>query len=247
MAALRATLQQREELLNEVHGLTRFTDSLQRWPRRRCIAHQTTLLAINAAIEAARAGEVGRGFAVVASEVRMLSQRSAETGKKISETVTSVNQAFARTFDISQQYAQRDAEMVAHSEQVIEGVLAQFGNSATGLSQASEVLRTESQNIQREISNVLVALQFQDRVSQVLGHVRDDQNKLLQTLSAAQSQSAAGKWPEPIDTEQWLAVLAQTYTTQEQVALHQRDPAQRSAQAKAAEQTKPDPSEITFF
>jgi len=236
VASLRSSLQEKEELLNEVHGLSRFTEALQEMAKDvGAIAHQTNLLAINAAIEAARAGAVGRGFAVVASEVRMLSKQSGETGKKIADTVDTVNKAIANTLQVSRQYAQQDAEMVSHSDQVIENVLGQFRGTATDLNDSANLLREESQLIQNEICEVLVALQFQDRVSQMLTHVRNDQDKLSRTLDESGQKIATGLAPQPIDTAIWLEALASTYTTQEQYGTHGGSHAQSSS------------TEITFF
>lgn len=241
IAALRSSLKEKEDLLQEVHGLSSFTDALQQMAKDvGAIAQQTNLLAINAAIEAARAGEVGRGFAVVASEVRMLSKQSGETGKKIAETVDTVNKAIASTLQVSRQYADKDAQMVSHSERVIETVLGEFGNTANDLSHSADVLREESQRMQSEISDVLVALQFQDRVSQMLGHVRDDQGKLIQTLEQSAHAIAEGTRPQPIDTHAWLEELASTYTTQEQYATH-------GGSGPTHTQTLSDSTEITFF
>ncbi len=54
------------------------------------IADQTNLLALNAAIQSAMAGEHGRGFAVVADEIRLLSERSTESTKRIATLVKSI-------------------------------------------------------------------------------------------------------------------------------------------------------------
>jgi methyl-accepting chemotaxis protein len=240
LTSLRTSLKEKEDLLMEIHGLSSFTEALKQMAKDvGAIAQQTNLLAINAAIEAARAGEVGRGFAVVAAEVRMLSKQSGETGKKIADTVETVNKAIANTLQVSNQYAEQDAKMVAHSEKVIDTVLGEFSSTAHNLNESGNVLRQESQLIQGEISEVLVALQFQDRVSQVLGHVRADQDKLSQTLAQGEQQLATGQAVSAIDTDAWLDALASTYTTQEQYTMHS---------GGAGQTATPDTStDITFF
>jgi methyl-accepting chemotaxis protein len=236
-SSLRSTLEEKESLLRQVESLSRFTDALKAMAKEvGDIAGQTNLLALNAAIEAARAGEVGRGFAVVADEVRKLSTLSGETGKKISETVDAVNKAITDTLQVSRKYAQQDAEMVSGSEQSIEQVLSQFRVTTTALSDSADVLRRESAIIRGEIDEVIVALQFQDRVSQVLGHVRNDLQKLETRLGEADRDRAEGRQPSPLEPSVWLDSLARTYTMPEQHAVH----------GGGQSQTVTEP-EITFF
>ena len=237
ISTLRAALGTKEAMLGEVAALAKLTESLQRMAADvGDIAKQTNLLALNAAIEAARAGEVGRGFAVVADEVRKLSDLSAATGRKIGETIGTVNQAIGDTLDAAQHYAQQDAQMVDNAEQVIAQVVERTHSALTGLADSSEVLRQEAQTISTEIGEVLVALQFQDRVSQVLGHVCADMGKLKQHIDSQQQLRLNDATAEPIDANVWLEELSQTYTVPEQHAIHRGGATPASAE-----------TEITFF
>jgi methyl-accepting chemotaxis protein len=237
VATLRSALAMKESMLGEVTSLSQFTESLKRMAKDvGDIAKQTNLLALNAAIEAARVGEAGRGFAVVSDEVRKLSTLSGETGKKIDETVETVNKAIAATLRISHQYARQDEEMIVKSEKVIEHVVGSVHAALRGLADSSAVLRRETQSIGEEISDVLVALQFQDRVSQVLGQVGKDMSKLKDRLADQERQLAAGGTPGPMDAATWLDELSHTYTVPEQHMVHSG-----GAPPKAAA------TEITFF
>ena len=231
--SLRAATHSKEILLREVDQLAQFTGDLKLMATEVAnVAGQTNLLALNAAIEAARAGEAGRGFAVVADEVRKLSTMSGDTGKKISQRVEQINAAITSAAAASEQSAARDVESVKHSEAVIGQVIARFHSAASRLTESSAILNNASIGIRDEISDVLVSLQFQDRVSQILSHTRDDMRK----FEAHVSDNLNAEKRTPIDTEAWLNELSKTYTTTEQRKMHSGAGAAQS-----------DSSEITFF
>jgi methyl-accepting chemotaxis protein len=238
LSSLRSAFQVKQTLLQQVGELARFTGDLKKMAKDvGDIAKQTNLLALNAAIEAARAGEVGRGFAVVADEVRKLSALSGETGKKITETVDTVNTAIASTLTLSREYAKQDDAAIAGSSETINRVMTKFRNATQGLAESADVLRRENEQVGGEIADVLVSLQFPDRVSQILGHVRNDVDKLDGRLREHEADAGAGRRPGPIDAGAWLDELAGTYTTSEQRAVH--------AGTQASVVT--DASDITFF
>lgn len=235
---LRHAMGQRDELLAEIVELSKITAELSTMGAEvAAIASQTNLLALNAAIEAARAGEYGRGFAVVADEVRTLSSRSGETGSRIGKRIEQANAALNKTLERTTAYAHEDNKRMGESEASIGQVLAKFQESGVGILNSARQLEAESTQVQSDIAEVLVSLQFQDRVSQMLGHVIGDIHKLTQYVARQNSNLANGAQIEMIDAHLWMQALNQTYTTLEQVAVHQNKT--HAQQAKT--------SEVTFF
>ncbi|MFU8789164.1 MAG: methyl-accepting chemotaxis protein [Methylobacter sp.] len=236
--ALGASLEEKEKLLHAIEGLSGFTEQLGKMASEvSSIAAQTNLLALNAAIQSARAGDAGRGFSVVADEVRKLSRSSGDVGKKITETIDAVSEAIEGTLLISKKFAKQDEQTLDNAEQIIASVLKRFSRAASGLSDSEELLRTENNAINGEIADVFVALQFQDRVSQILVLVCDDLNKLEQHLNELSDEQSDQGTPHSINAEQWLEELAKTYTMEEQLTAHDG--------AKA--EIKTQQTNITFF
>ncbi|CRM72828.1 chemotaxis protein [Pseudomonas fluorescens] len=232
--SLKATQTSRDQTLAQVRSLTAYTKELRAMAADvAAIAAQTNLLALNAAIEAARAGEAGRGFAVVADAVRSLSNKSSETGQQMSAKVDIINNAITQLVQAASSSADQDSHSVAESENSIQRVLERFQNITGRLAESADLLKQESYGIRDEMTEVLVSLQFQDRVSQILSHVRDNMQALHDHL--LQASQAPGQ-AVGVDARQWLARMEATYATDEQRRLHHGvAPAQQNSQ------------DITFF
>ena len=235
IASLRVAMKHKQEMVAEVDGLLDFIGELRKMAMDvAAIADQTNLLALNAAIEAARAGEVGRGFAVVADEVRKLSGLSKETGKRISEKVETISKAIAGAVAAAKSNAAQEEGSLAGSESVVQEVLGDFRQVTDALVESSGILRSESATINGQLAEALVQLQFQDRVSQILSHVRDSVNVLPSRLEQSHADFFRGGMPAPVDAQALIDELARSYATQEERLNHGGGEAV-------------DHSEITFF
>jgi methyl-accepting chemotaxis protein len=187
------------QLSEETRGLRELAEAVG------AIAWQTNLLAVNAAIEAARAGESGRGFAIVAQEVRQLSQRSAETGKKITSGVDRVAAIMEKTMAIAEESIEVDKRAVNISGQIVEDVLKHVRK----LGESADAMEVHGASIRQEVEQLMLAMQFQDRVGQIMQCVDDDMENLRHAV--------ARLGQEDLPTiEDWLQRLRASFTMEEQ-------------------------------
>jgi methyl-accepting chemotaxis protein len=168
------------------------------------ISTQTNLLALNATIEASRAGEAGRGFTVVAEEVRALSRQAAQTGSHIDGKVSEIARSIQSSVAKVQGQAQQEETALKDAAGKVEAVLAGFSHELEESQGRLTELRSLGDATARSIEQILVSLQFQDRVGQILAHVMDDLERL---------RHGAADVPE---TSSWIERLRTTYSTLEQ-------------------------------
>ncbi|MEB0136605.1 methyl-accepting chemotaxis protein [Actimicrobium sp. CCC2.4] len=231
VVTLEHVIASKDTLLNSVRALAGETHQLRDMAEQvSVIAAQTNLLAINAAIEAARAGSAGRGFAVVATEVRKLSLMSAETGKSIGDRVRKIAVITNQTLQGAAAAADSDAQRITAAGDKIRDVL----DHVRKLGESAESMRRQGAIIRADVENLLVSLQYQDRISQILSVLDDDMLRLRQ---AVEDEQAALPTPQA-----WMAVLDSTYTMEEE--RHGYVPAKRKAIGQAVASADDD---VTFF
>jgi len=189
------------------------------------IAEQTNMLALNAAIEAARAGDAGRGFAVVAQEVRELSTQSGETGRHIAEKISLVKDAMAAISSTAGQTQEQEDRTLDESEHFINEVVQHLEARAQQLIDEGERLLATSVEVSGQIEQVLVELQFQDRVSQILDQVTGSMAQLTSQIEAGEAAYRSGERTLTMNIDELLREMKTTYTTVEQHRQH--EPARR--------------------
>ena len=217
--SLKSILVGRATLIEDVRTLVPLSEKLEKMASNvKEISSQTNLLALNAAIEAARAGEAGRGFSVVADEVRMLATRSAEIANDMITNTSEIQTRITATRQIAEESAEHDSSLLDESEATLASVVDRYDTTLETLIESSTQLSQVSQDFQSSINDALVALQFQDRVCQILGNVKRNFEITTEKLDAAEQDFIADGDTPPAEAEPWLDQMRLEFTTGEERA-----------------------------
>jgi len=147
-------------------------------------------LALSAANEAALAGEQGQGFAVVANDARKLADDFLHIGQRLGNEINETVAAVTAMLKISEKSAQVDESTLFQAEANIEQTLSHLSQALAHYRDDACALRNNAEQIRGEINKVLVALQFQDRVSQILMQVENNLLNLQKTIEKIQQQGS---------------------------------------------------------
>jgi methyl-accepting chemotaxis protein len=149
------------------------------------IAMSVRLLALNAKIEVARDGDRSAGFAVVATEMERCAGQSSEIAEYIRDTAKELTVTLHGVAAALREEADRAARDMATSRADIENALRDVERTHEQISARLNDARHMSRDLARDIGMAVMSLQFQDRVSQRVGHVIEALARMHDALDAA--------------------------------------------------------------
>ncbi|WP_300368330.1 methyl-accepting chemotaxis protein [Brachyspira sp.] len=169
---MQATSMATGDLRNALGFISNFVSSI------RNIAHQTNLLAMNAAIEAAHAGKYSSGFAVVAEEIRKLSEVSNEQADNANKVLQNIEEKIIITtndltesteqFDILTKDVQEVTEIMdtVHISSVEQlKAINEIVDSITKISQSSGHIKTQYIDMADKLGNIRNSLEVLNNIS----------------------------------------------------------------------------------
>lgn len=156
-----------DEILEEIDELGTCIDEIE------AINRQTRLLSLNAQIESGRAGDAALGFQVVSTEMHSLSKRIDSLSERmrnsigavtenIQEVIGSIRDEYQKMSEIGAMDLSKQVDAKEHIEILLKALVSRNVEIQNVLDDSTSA----SQNLSYEISAVVTAMQFQDRLNQ---------------------------------------------------------------------------------
>ncbi len=155
-----------EDLSVQMSEILKLVDGVQ------SIARQTKLLALNAAIEATRAGDAGRAFLVVADEVRDLADHTHQFSREICDLIDRTEGVFQQNRDVAGRMASKDMNFAIEAKSSVEDMFKRITEMNESVTKELDTASGIAAEIKKNVKVAVTGLQFEDMISQLVGHVR---------------------------------------------------------------------------
>jgi len=156
-----------DDILTEMHELGNCINEIE------AINKQSRLLSLNAQIESSRAGEFGAGFQVVSTEMHVLSKRIDALSERMRNSTRSVTTSIEDVITtIRGEYQQlsqigaMDLSNQIDAKDDLEALISALVNRNDHIKVALDDSASTSKRISDEVREVIIAMQFQDRMKQ---------------------------------------------------------------------------------
>lgn len=167
-AASRRALDQIQAINKATHSIT---EALARLDD---ISQGNKLMAVNARIQAVNAGKVSGGFTAVATEIASQARESTAIVDSIRTMAEQLNRVAVAASAELQAMAETDERSFETSQRDVDEALDEFQRMHATLEAMVSSMTEESRAVSGQIGEAVRALQFQDRVSQRIGHVIEE-------------------------------------------------------------------------
>ena len=162
------------EIVKQSAGLAEITSIIGN------IAHQTNLLAMNAAIEAAHAGKSGQGFSVVADEIRKLAESSSAQTKTISKILSTIQKSITRITEetdvmrIQFEEMEKKVQSVSGLEDEIHHAMVEQNEGGREITSAVSQLNDITEEVKEGSNEMLAESQKVFEQSILLGEINEN-------------------------------------------------------------------------
>lgn len=221
-------------LSTEVKELSSMAAGIER------IAEKTRLLALNAAIEASRSGEAGKGFAVVAEGVSSLSEISAKTSKDMALKIRQITESMGSILTYSDEASKKSMEASRSTKETLRSTLKRLEQLENTTMDLQDIMKNESNEMRKEVNEVIIFMQFSDRVGQILRQVLNSMQGLITNILQVEEDLN-----EKTTTEfkTWINEMLNSTN----MIIEQNAKKQNMEQREEEEESVAEESEITFF
>lgn len=152
-------------------------------------------------------------FMSVADELVKAALNSREAGEEVSARLN----ALVGEVDKLRKHTHQAAGGSPRNHDELEETVRHVFNGLLDLASSSQALANVRQQVQANVDQIFLALQNEDRLSQILQHITQDMQRMEEALQR-------GDTSDDMLPENWLARLKRTYTTAEEHATHEGRP-----------------------